>query len=118
MGIDMSFDADEYYRSGRCPWTFFAYPTILADDRGLPPDAEACGLLVHLQERGLDVATWNNGIANDTTYFACRNEDRHLLDDALQQLTTQGTIEADFCRVRSERLFAQTANLEPRRCRE
>jgi hypothetical protein len=72
---DMRFNAEEYYRSGDCPWTFFAYPTILADDRGLPPDDEARELLAHLQNRGLEVAIWVNGIANDTTYFACRMKD-------------------------------------------
>ena len=104
--FDTLFDADEYYRSGCCPWTFFAYPTALADARGLPPDDEACELLGHLQRRGLDVAVWINGIANDTNYFACRKEDIHKLHDALQQLIMQGIIDKDFCLERSERLFA------------
>jgi hypothetical protein len=106
--FDLLFDADEYDRSGCCPWTFFAYPTILADDRGLPPDNEACELLSLLQKRGIAVAVWINGI-NNTTYFACRREDMHTLHDALQQLETQGMIEKDFCGVRTERLFAQIA---------
>jgi len=106
---DLLFDADEYHRSGCCPWTFFAYPTTLADDRGLPPDGEACHLLTQLQRRGIDVAVWINGIASDTTYFACRKEDMHRLHDALQQLETQGMIEKDFCLARSERLFAKNA---------
>jgi len=106
------FNAGEYYRSGRCPWTFFAYPTKLADDRGLPPDDEACGLLTLLQRRGIDVAVWTNGIVNDTTYFACRQEDVHRLQDALRQLETRGIIESDFCLARSERLFSQIAKGE------
>jgi len=80
MRFDMLFDADAYYRSGCCPWTFFAYPTSLADDRGLPPDDEACGLLAQLQQYGVEVAVWVNGIVNNTTYFACRLEDRYRLD--------------------------------------
>jgi len=107
--FDKLFDADDYYRSGRCPWTFFAYPTILADDRGLPPDDEVCQLLTHLQGLGIPVAVWINGIANDTTYFACRKEDMHALHDALQQLESQGIIHKDFCLARSEQLFAQLA---------
>ena len=107
--FDKLFDADEYYRTGRCPWTFFAYPTALADDRGLPPDTEACELVVLLQESGIDVAIWVNGIANDLTYFACRKEDTYRLNDALQQLESQGTIEKDFCLIRTERLIAQIA---------
>lgn len=107
--FDMLFNADEYHRSGRCPWTFFAYPTTLADGRGLPPDDDARELLAQLQRRGIDVAVWINPLANDTTYFACRKEDMHRLHDALQQLETQGIIEKDFCRLRSQRLFAGTA---------
>jgi hypothetical protein len=105
----MLFNADEYHRFERCPWTFFAYPTTLADDRGLPPDDEACELLTQLQSRGIDVAVWINAIANDTTYFACREEDMHRLHDAMQQLEAQGIIEKDFCRARSESLFALVA---------
>ena len=105
----MLFNADEYHRSGRCPWTFFAYPTTLADDRGLPPDDEVCELLTQLQRRGIDVAVWINAIANDTTYFACRKEDMDRLHDAMQHLEAQGIIEKDFCLARSERLFALVA---------
>jgi hypothetical protein len=112
--FDKLFDADEHYRSGRCPWTFFAYPTALADDRGLPPDDKACELLGHLQKRGIDVAVWIDGIENDTNYFACRKEDMYILHDTLQQLESQGIIEKDFCLARSERLFAlATKSTEP-----
>ncbi len=107
--FDMLFDANEYYRAGHCPWTFFAYPTTLANDRGLPPDNDACALLAELQQHGIDVAIWVNGIADDTTYFACRKEGMYRLNDSLQELETRGIIEKDFCLTRTERLFAQTA---------
>ena len=86
--FDSLFDADEYHRSGFCPWTFFAYPTSIADERGLPPDKDACDFLAHLQERGLDVAVWVSGIAEDMTYFACLNEDIQRLNDVIQELET------------------------------
>ena len=105
--FEMLFDADEYFRSGHCPWTFFAYPTTLADDRGLPPDADACDLMARLQQRGIDVAVWINGMANNTTYFACRKEDINRLSNALQELEDQGMIEKNFCLNRTERLFSQ-----------
>jgi hypothetical protein len=104
--FDLLFDADEYHRSGFCPWTFFAYPTSLADDRGLPPDNEACDFLGCLQERGIDVAIWVNGIAEDTTYFACRKEDIQRLNGVIQELEDCGDIEKGFCTERTERLFA------------
>ncbi|MCU0720515.1 MAG: hypothetical protein MUC83_12475 [Pirellula sp.] len=107
--FDLLFDADECFRSGRFPWTFFAYPTALANDRGLPPDDEACKLLAQLQQYGIDVAIWVNGIAHDTTYFACRKEDMYRLNDALHELETRGIIDKDFCLVRTERLFSQAA---------
>ena len=104
--FDMPFDADEYHRSSDCPWTFFAYPTSLADEQRLPPDNEACDFLGCLQERGIDVAIWVNGIAEDTTYFACRKEDIQRLNDAIQELEDCGEIEKGFCNERSGRLFA------------
>jgi hypothetical protein len=104
--FDLLFDADEYHRSGYCPWTFFAYPTSLADKRGLPPDNEACDFLGYLQERGIHVAIWINGISKDTTYFACRKEDIPRLNDAIRELEDSGEIEKGFCNERAERLFA------------
>lgn len=100
------FDADAEFRAGFCPWTFFAYPTRLADEKGLPPDDQACQLLSQLQRRGLDVAVWVNGIAEETSYFACRKRDMHRLNQVIQQLEDSGAIESDFCCKRSERLFA------------
>ncbi|MCU0717500.1 MAG: hypothetical protein MUC83_08120 [Pirellula sp.] len=112
--FDILFNADEYFRSGHCPWTFFAYPTSLGDDRGLPPDDEACELLARLQQHGINVSIWSNGIAKNTTYFACRREDSHRLNEVVTELETRGIIERDFCSKRTERLFAQVAeNSEP-----
>jgi hypothetical protein len=104
--FDLLFNADEYHRSGFCPWTFFAYPTSMADEHGLPPDDDACDFLARLQERGIDVAIWVNGIAEDTTYFACRKDDIQKLHDVIQELEESGEIEKGFCNQRTERLFA------------
>lgn len=104
--FDLLFDADEYWRFGRCPWTFFAYPTSLAVERGLPPDDDACQLLAILQDRSIYVAIWANGVTENTTYFACRKEDIQRLKVVLQELESSGVIENDFLRNQSERLFA------------
>jgi hypothetical protein len=106
IDFELLFDADEYFRSGDCPWTFFAYPTSLAVERGLPPDDDACELLGLLQRRDIDVAIWVSTLAEDTTYFACRKEDIQRLNDALRELEIAGIIENDFLQKRSERLFA------------
>lgn len=104
--FDLLFNADEYHRSGFCPWTFFAYPTSIADEHGLPPDHDACNFLACLQERGIDVAIWVNGIAENTTHFACRKDDIQRLNDVIQELEDSGEIEKGFCNLRTERLFA------------
>jgi hypothetical protein len=107
--FDLLFDADEYVQSGFFPWTFFAYPTSLASEQGLPPDNAACQMLAHLQDLGIDVAIWVDGIAEDTTYFACRREDIQRVNNAVQELETAGLLEKDFCATRSKRLFAALA---------
>lgn len=111
--FDLLFNADEYFRSGFCPWTFFAYPTSIADARGLPPDNEACDLLGRLQKRGIKVAVWANGVAEDTTYFACRKEDVQTLQHTIQELEDSGAIEKGFWNNRTERLFAATKKHKP-----
>ena len=105
--FDLLFDAVEHYRKGKCPWTFFAYPTSLADGDGLPPDRDACEILAHIQQRGIDVAIWANQIVENTTYFACRHEDRQKLDDVLNELQSSGTIDSNFFGIRSERSFSR-----------
>ncbi len=107
--FDLLFNATEYYRSGSFPWTFFAYPTSLADEYGLPPDDDACSLLARLQESGIEVAIWINGISEDTTYFACRKDDIQRLHKLLQEFEDSGVIERAFCQQRTERLFAVPA---------
>lgn len=112
VNVDLLFDADEYRRSGPCPWTFFAYPTTLAVANGLPPDDDACKLLGEIQARGIDVAIWGNGIADNTTYFACKKDDIQRLNDALKELETSESFGEKFCSNRSEKLFgcSNTAN--------
>ena len=104
--FDLLFDANEYHQSGYCPSTFFAYPTTLADERGLPPDNEACEILARLQSRGIDVAMWGSEIAKDTTYFACRREDIQRLHAAIKGFEESGMIAKGFCSELTERLFA------------
>jgi FMN phosphatase YigB (HAD superfamily) len=104
-----NFDADAYWRAGNCPWTFFAYPTSLADDHGLPPDEDAKRLLVELRIRGIRVGIWANGIANDTTYFACPKEEIQRLHDALVVLEADGSFEKGFCCKRTDYLFSLVA---------
>lgn len=104
--FELLFNADEYRRAGNCPWTFFAYPASQADERGLPIDKEACDFLGRIQERGIKVAIWVNGIDNETIYFACRKDDIQRLNSAIQELEDHRVIAKGFCHLTSERLFA------------
>ena len=106
VDLDLLFDADEYWRSGQCPWTFFAYPTAVAEANGLPPDTDACRLLGELQARGIPVAVWIDGIANNTTYFACKKDDITRLNAAVDELESAERFGPGFCAQRSEVLFA------------
>ena len=107
---DRLFDGDEYRKSGDCPWTFFAYPTSLATEHRLPPDDEACRFLGAIQARGIEVAIWVNGIATNTTYFACKRDDIERLNDAVTELENDELFGNNFCAKRSEALFALLEN--------
>lgn len=100
------FDADAYWRSGNCPWTFFAFPRALADDAGLPPDEDAKRLLAALQGRGIPVGTWVHPFVDDTAYFACPKEAIGALNDALSALEDRGEFDKGFCANRTEYLFS------------
>ena len=106
VNFESLFDADEYHRTVHCPWTFLAYPTTLAVDHGLPPDNDACRLLAEIQARGIDVAIWVNGIAENTTYFACKKDDIKRLNDLVKELEST-TFGKNFCADRSGVLFAR-----------
>ena len=108
--FDLLFDAEEYHRLGICPWTFFAYPTSLSIDRGLPPDFDACQLLTMLQNRGISVAVWVSSFSENTTFFACKMEDIGRLNNALKGIDICGMSGIDFCIDRSEKLFASIRN--------
>lgn len=107
-GIDLTklFDADAYRQSGKCPWTFFAYPTALANSPDLPLDDNVMRLLGTLQDRGITLGVWLDPVANGTNYIACPVHQREQLGDALQLLEQEGVIERDFLVERCERLFA------------
>jgi hypothetical protein len=106
MNAITQFDADAYWRAGNCPWTFFAFPRVLADDAGLPPDDDAKRLLAVLQCRGIPVGAWLNTFVEGASYFACPKEAIGALNDALSALEEQGEFEKGFCTKRTEYLFS------------
>ena len=103
--IDEFFDADEYFRSGNWPWTFFSFPTAAADGDGLPPDRIARDVLRLVQQR-LPVALWQTEVIPGATFFVCRIEDSGKLSEVLDELMDSGVMGADYLRRRAEQLFA------------
>jgi hypothetical protein len=88
-------------------WTIFAYPARLADENGLPKDAEARRYLAALQSRGLPVSVWRYPQIPDTVYFACPFEDHLRVYAATQELERQGEFPAGFASRKCEELFAR-----------
>ncbi len=103
------FDADAYATSGRCPWTFFAFPRSLADQDGLPRDPDARGLLAAVRDLGVPAAVWVSAATPGTVYYACPYESRDALDNALLTLAKQGRWESGSVSQLSERLFEVAA---------
>ncbi|MFM2096835.1 MAG: hypothetical protein RIS70_3959 [Planctomycetota bacterium] len=103
------FDADAYAASGRCPWTFFAFPRSLADQDGLPRDPDARSLLAAIRDLGVPASAWVNAATPGTVYYACPYESRDALDDALLTLAARWRWGAGSLSQLSERLFALAA---------
>lgn len=103
------WDANAYRQGGGFPWTFFAFPTSLADEHGLPPDEDVKQLLSELLRRRIQVGIWVNGIAENTTYFACPKSDIQRLNEAVAQLEACGFLEDGFLVKRTEHLFSLLA---------
>lgn len=106
MTAKMQFDANAYYRAGHIPWTFFAFPRVLADDRGWPSDDDAKRLITALQNLGIPVGPWDTSLTPDTVYLACPQEELGHLCKATHRLEKQGEFEKGFCAQRSEFLFS------------
>ena len=106
------FDPDAYAKSGRCPWTFFAFPRSLADEDGLPCDPDARSLLEAVRDLGIPASSWVSALTPNTVYYACPYESRKALDDALLTLATHGCLGSSSISQLSERLF-EVANQSP-----
>jgi hypothetical protein len=92
--------------SGESPWTFFAFPRVLADTENRPVDEQARRILLAIQQRGVPAATWVSPLTPGVVYFACPYESRKALNDAIELLERQGEFEIDFLAKRSEYLFS------------
>ncbi|MBL8814574.1 MAG: hypothetical protein JNL58_00995 [Planctomyces sp.] len=106
VNIGALFDADALHDSGECPWTIFAYPTDIADSRGLAPDDDAQMLLAELQSRGISMSLWVNGITENTTFFACRYVDRDRVNAIVNELENLGILDENFLSTRSDYVFS------------
>lgn len=106
INTDSLWDADRYWRSGKMPWTIFAYPANLADGRRLPPDDQAIKYLATLQQHGIRVGIWAHPDQPQTIYFACPYEDRFAVDEVVKELEQLPGFGPDFLSRSCEKLFA------------
>lgn len=100
------FDVAAYQASGRCPWTFFAFPRELAGPDGMPADPSVRELFKIVQEHGIPAAVWSDPRMPETVYFACPNESRNALDDLMKVLEQQGRFPRGFLPGRCEQLHS------------
>jgi hypothetical protein len=99
------WDAETYYRGGQYPWTIFAYPVALADERRLPRDEESVRYLAALLAAGAVVGIWYFP-ASETVYFACPFEERERIDQIVEGLERQGLFPKNFAANRTNYLFS------------
>ena len=100
------WDAEAYYRSGKIPWTIFAYPVSLADSQRLPRDDEARRYLSTLHSLGLPVGIWDFAKQNGTIYFACPGEERDRVHAAIDELEQEGVFPPRFASQKCEAMFS------------
>src|SRR5690348_17212365 len=87
VDISALWDVDAHHRAGgKLPWSFFAYPKTLADEQGLPPDAEAVRYLWALHRAGVRVGIDKSPYMPDDIFFACPIEESQRLQAAIEDL--------------------------------
>lgn len=91
---------------GETPWTIFAFPSQLADARGLPLDSEAKRYFEALRALGLEIRLWTQTEIPGTTYFGIRIEDREFAERCIGELERRGEFVPGFAEQRAEFLFA------------
>jgi hypothetical protein len=104
VNVAQLWDADAYLASGKCPWTIFAYPASLADERHLPSDGESVRYLAALLAAGARVGVWYLP-ASQTVYFACPIEEKDRIESVVNELEQRGEFPENFARDHCEHLF-------------
>jgi hypothetical protein len=103
---DDFFDPEAYWQSGNVPWSFFAFPTCMADEDGLPPDDDARAFLAMLQSAGIHVGVWaNTPSQNGLSLFVCPKDDIELFHRVTEHLQFAGASATAFCIQRSQDLI-------------
>jgi hypothetical protein len=108
LDLTQLWNAEAYWNSGRCPWTIFAYPALLADQQLLPRDEESVRYLRALVAAGAQVGIWRCS-ANDTVYFACSFEEKERVASIVNELEREGAFPKHFARDHCEHLFRLTS---------
>ena len=97
LDVSELWDADAYRREQRkCPWSFFCYPKVLADEQRLPRDEEALRYIVAIHKAGVRVGIHESRHAPNEIIVACPQEELGLLNIAIQELERRGEFPKDF----------------------
>ena len=89
----------------KTPWPIFAFPSHLADVRGLPLNREAMRYYEALRALGLEIQLWTQHEIPATVYFGVRYEDRKLVEQCTRELERRGEFAPGFAEQRAEFLF-------------
>jgi len=110
--LDLSrlWNADGYSQSGKRPWTIFADPASLADERHLPRDCESLRFLEAFLAAGARVGVWYLP-ANQTVYFACPFEEKERVRAIISDLEQRRMFPKNFARDHCEILFQSARTL-------
>lgn len=110
IDIDALYNIDFHYAEIGPAFSFFTYPTSLADEFDLPPDDHAIRLLQMLVDNGISAGIWTNSPVNGVMFFACLPDDVCKLFATLQRLEEQGVIVPDFLGIKTRFLMSLAGN--------
>lgn len=102
IDLNALIDLDSLYANGACHWTFFAFPTSMVNEHGVPSDIDAQRYIA----AGVPVGIWRNTPVDGTAYAAVTRETIPQLHLAIESLTQ---FHDSFAAELSERLFHESS---------
>jgi hypothetical protein len=102
--LEELIDAQALLARGEHPWSFLAFPPSLANEDGVPADAEAQEYIGAVQSEGVPVGVWVNTPTTDAYAFVGPTH-IHALHDVLKSFRESGRFPEDYAKKLSDRLL-------------